>query len=69
MDLALRNLKAFTSYTLEQLIPLLTENPADLIGLPDKGRLEPGKDGDFVLLDDDLQVAATVVGGEIVYRA
>ncbi len=69
MDLALRNLKAFTFYTLEQLIPLLTENPADLIGLPDKGRLEPGKDGDFVLLDDDLQVAATVVGGEIVYRA
>ena len=69
MDVALRNLTKFTSCSLEQLIPLLTENPADLIGLPGKGRLEPGCDGDFVLLDDELKVTATVVGGEIVYRA
>ena len=69
MDQALRNLTRFTSYPLEQLIPLLTENPADLIRLPQKGRLDLGKDGDLVLLDDALQVAATVVGGQIVYRA
>ena len=69
MDRALRNLTKFTSFTLEQLIPLLTENPAALLGLPAKGRLEPGCDGDFVLLDGELNVAATVVGGSVVYRA
>ncbi|HIZ61302.1 MAG TPA: N-acetylglucosamine-6-phosphate deacetylase [Candidatus Gemmiger avistercoris] len=69
MDCALRNLTKFTSFTLEQLIPLLTENPAALLGLPAKGRLEPGCDGDFVLLDGELNVAATVVGGSVVYQA
>ena len=69
MDRALRNLTKFTSFTLEQLIPLLTENPAALLGLPAKGRLEPGCDGDFVLLDGELNVAATVVGGSVVYQA
>ena len=69
MDRALRNLTKFTSFTLEQLIPLLTENPAALLGLPAKGRLEPGCDGDFVLLDGELNVAATVVGGSVVFEA
>ena len=69
MDRALRNLTKFTSFTLEQLIPLLTENPAALLGLPAKGRLEPGCDGDFVLLDGELNVAATVVGGSVVFAA
>ena len=69
MDRALRNLTKFTSFTLEQLIPLLTENPAALLGLPAKGRLEPGCDGDFVLLDGELNVAATVVGGSVVFDA
>ena len=69
MDRALRNLTKFTSFTLEQLIPLLTENPAALLGLPAKGRLEPDCDGDFVLLDGELNVAATVVGGSVVFEA
>lgn len=69
MDRALRNLTRFTTFPLEQLIPLLTENPAALLGLPAKGRLEPGCDGDFVLLDEELAVTATVVGGSIVYQA
>ena len=69
MDRALRNLTKFTSFTLEQLIPLLTETPAALLGLPAKGRLEPGCDGDFVLLDGELNVAATVVGGSVVFVA
>ena len=69
MDRALRNLTKFTSFTLEQLLPLLTETPAALLGLPAKGRLEPGCDGDFVLLDGELNVAATVVGGSVVFVA
>ena len=68
MDQALRNLVKFTSYPLEDLLPLLTENPADLLGFSSKGRLEEEKDGDFVLLGKELQIAATVIQGQIVYR-
>ena len=66
-DQALRNLVKFTGEGLERVLPLLTENPADLLRLPQKGRLRPGADGDAVLLTDELEVAATVVAGEVVY--
>lgn len=34
-----------------------------------KGTLDYGTDADFLLLDDDLNVTATYVGGECVYEA
>ena len=36
---------------LEQLVSLMSERAASLFGLPRKGRLEPGCDADFVLVD------------------
>lgn len=65
---ALKNLSRFTERPLEELIPLLTSNPARMLGLNGKGSLETGMDADFVLLDGDLNVAATVVGGKLVYQ-
>jgi len=32
-----------------------------------KGRLTAGADADMVLLDQDLSVISTIVGGEVVY--
>lgn len=65
---ALRNLKAFTGKPLEDLIPLLTINPARLLGLEQrKGTIDPGKDADLVILDEDLTVETTLVGGRIAY--
>jgi dihydropyrimidinase len=37
--------------TLERLVQLLSENPARIFGLRNKGRLEPGADADLVLID------------------
>ena len=37
--------------TLQQTIRLLTEHPAQFFGLEGKGRLQPGKDADFALID------------------
>ncbi|MDP9244842.1 MAG: hypothetical protein M3O77_07140 [Chloroflexota bacterium] len=46
----------------------LAAAPADLLGLlTDRGRIEPGMRADLVLLDDDLAVAATFVGGQSMY--
>ena len=66
---ALKNLVKFTGEGPETVLPLLTENPADLLGMSRKGRIAPGCDADFVVLDDDLSVLRTIVGGRTVYTA
>ena len=66
---ALRNLVRFTGQGPERVLPLLTENPARLIGLTAKGAIAPGMDADMVVLDDDLNVRATYVGGTCVFEA
>lgn len=66
---ALQNLVKFTGRSLEELIPLLTKNPASVMNILDrKGTIAVGKDADIVLLDDALNVVTTIVGGTIVYR-
>ncbi|MBQ6858378.1 MAG: amidohydrolase family protein, partial [Clostridia bacterium] len=65
---ARRNLVKFTGRPVEDVLPLLTENPALLLRMDDcKGSLAPGKDADVVLLADDLSVRATIVRGDVVY--
>lgn len=66
---ALKNLVKFTGEGPEKVLPLLTENPADLLGLPRKGRIAPGCDADLVVLGGDLTVLRTIVGGRTVYTA
>ncbi|GFN81608.1 N-acetylglucosamine-6-phosphate deacetylase [Plakobranchus ocellatus] len=45
-------------------------HPAQMLDIVDKkGTLDFGSDADFIMLDDDLQVRATFIAGECVYRA
>lgn len=70
MDRALRTLVEATGLGLEQLWPTVSRTPARTIGVEDhKGSLIAGADGDLVVLDDSLQVLATIVGGRVVHRA
>lgn len=39
--------------SLERMVAVLCENPADLFGLESKGRIEVGKDADLVVLDPE----------------
>lgn len=65
---ALKNLLKFTGRPLEALIPLLTENPARLIGVFDrKGSIGAGKDADLVVLDKNNDISQVFVGGVSVY--
>ncbi len=69
-DTALRNLMAFTGKSAAEVLPLLTENPARLVGVfGQKGSIEPGKDADLVVLDRAWNVRRTIVAGESVYEA
>lgn len=64
LDRALRNMAAWLDAPLEDILPALTENPAKEMGLwQRKGSLDSGKDGDVVVLDDDLQVRHVFVRG------
>ena len=64
---ALRNLTAFTGYSLEELIPLFTENPARLIGVFDrKGSIANGKDADIVLLTETLDIDRVFARGNCI---
>lgn len=49
---------------------VITENPARLLKLPGKGRLEPGADADVVLLDPkDLSVHTVIARGRVLMQA
>ena len=65
---ALRNLAAFTGAGVERVLPLLTENPARLVGFANKGRIAIGCDADFAVLDKDLSVISTYIAGEKVWQ-
>jgi beta-aspartyl-dipeptidase (metallo-type) len=48
---------------LERVLPAFTSNPADLLRLPDKGRVEAGGDADLVVLNPDGDVTDVMAMG------
>lgn len=66
---ALKNLLKFTGRPLEEIIPLLTENPAKLIRVYDRvGSIEEGKAANLVVLDEECNICRTYVKGMQVYK-
>lgn len=63
MDAALRNLLAATGATLDEAWPTASRTPARSAGAADIGELSVGARADLVLLDADLAVVATIIGG------
>jgi N-acetylglucosamine-6-phosphate deacetylase len=46
---------------------ICSRNPASLLGL-NKGEVAPGQDADLIVLDTDLELRYSIVGGRIVYQ-
>ena len=68
-NVALKNLLKFTGKRLEEILPLLTANPARLIKIFDKkGSIEDGKDADIVILDAQNNISDVFVGGMQIER-
>ncbi len=67
MDRALQNLVRFTGREPETVLPLLTENPAKLLGLASQGSVAVGMRGDLALLTHELTVDQTIVSGQCQY--
>ncbi len=49
----------------DDAVRMASENPARAIGCENKGRIQAGCDGDFVVLSPALDLIATSIGGEV----
>jgi N-acetylglucosamine-6-phosphate deacetylase len=69
MNGALRNLIKFTGCSLKEALQMVSENPAKKMGIFDrKGSIALHKDADLVVLDDGLNVVATMREGNIIFQ-
>jgi N-acetylglucosamine-6-phosphate deacetylase len=70
MNLCVANMVRSVGSSLVDAVKMATLNPAAVIGVDDrKGSLEPGKDADLVVIDEEVEVYITMVRGQVVYRA
>lgn len=64
LSMAVRNAVALLGATPEEAIRMASLTPAEFLGVDTaRGRVGPGRRADFVLLDSDLQVRGTWIGG------
>jgi N-acetylglucosamine-6-phosphate deacetylase len=68
MDAAVRNVVRWLGVTVEQASAMTSPGPARVLGLEGrKGSIARGLDADLVVLDDELNVCATVIAGTPVF--
>jgi beta-aspartyl-dipeptidase (metallo-type) len=53
---------------IEQALKPVTSNPADILKLKQKGRIEIGKDADIVLLDKDFHIQYLIANGKFLVK-
>jgi N-acetylglucosamine-6-phosphate deacetylase len=67
LDRAVRNMVRWTGASPAEALRMASETPARLLGLTDRGALRPGYVADLALLDEDLRVRATLIGGGLAF--
>ena len=67
-DRLIRTAVTIAEIPLTDAVRMATETPARVMGLTNKGRLEPGYDADVTVFDENHTVLYTVVSGRTVYR-
>lgn len=69
MNRAVKNVMEFAGVPIWEAARMAAAVPARVLGQGDhKGALEPGKDADLVLVDEDLKVHLTMVEGRVVFE-
>jgi N-acetylglucosamine-6-phosphate deacetylase len=69
LDEAVRNLIAATGCSPAEAVCAATTAPASAIGRTDLGRIELGARADLVVLDADLRVERTIIGGSTAWKS
>jgi N-acetylglucosamine-6-phosphate deacetylase len=65
---AVQNMVEKVGVSLNEAVQMATDNPARLLRLRSKGRLEPGYDADITIMDNDFNIMETIVEGETIYK-
>ncbi|PTX58493.1 N-acetylglucosamine 6-phosphate deacetylase [Melghirimyces profundicolus] len=66
---AVQNMLQYTDCTLRHIIAMTAENPSRELGVDHrKGSLAPGKDADFIVLDENLELVMTYCRGKQSYH-
>ncbi len=68
LDRAVRNLLSFTGCSLADALTTVTSTAADLLGLPDRGRIRTGARADLTIVDPAGDLERTVIAGETAWR-
>lgn len=62
-DRLVRVMSRETEAGVQMAVRMITENPARLLGLRTKGKIERGLDADIILFDNDINIKRIMVGG------
>lgn len=66
---AVRNMIEEIGVSITDAFRMASFNPAQSIGLQDKGWIREGNQADFVILSQDFAVQKTIIAGKVVYNA
>jgi N-acetylglucosamine-6-phosphate deacetylase len=69
LDRAVRNAVKMLGVPVQQAIRMASANPAAVLRLETKGQVAEGFDADLIMLDNELNVCKTWIGGEPIFSA
>ena len=70
MPQCVRNFRDFTGCSLVDALEAASLHPAQVLGISDrKGTLAVGADADFIVIDDNVNVRATFVNGQLAWKS
>lgn len=68
-DRLIRTMRDLTGVPLQEIVAMMTANPAKLLGLEErKGKLQPGMDSDLIMFDEEINIRAVWTGGKCVFQ-
>ena len=70
LDAAVRNTMRFSNLDFQHVLPMATSVPAKALRIDHrKGNIQAGHDADLTFFDENYQVAATMVRGELIFHS
>lgn len=68
-DRLVRTMVNIAEVPLEEAVRMMTLTPARMMKIDQqKGSIQKGKDADFVIFDDNINVSHTILGGNVIYE-